>query len=128
MRFKSTAILFLLFVAIGGYVYFTEYRGQEQRQKQEEAKKKSFQVEDKDITEVSLIYPDKTISAVKKGDKQWEMTSPPGVEADSDEWQQLAGDIPRIDREENSIPNAQDLAAFGLKDPPVKVSAKTKDG
>src|SRR5215813_9761569 len=128
MRFKGTAALFLLLVVLGGYVYFAEYRGKEQRQKQREAKKKVFQVEDKDITELSLIYPDKTISAVKKGDKQWEMTSPAGVEADSDEWQLLAGNVPRIEREETSIPNAQDLSAFGLKEPPVKVSAKTKDG
>jgi Domain of unknown function (DUF4340) len=128
MRFKSTAILFLLFVAIGGYVYFTEYRGQEQRQKQEEAKKKAFQVEDKDITEISLVYPDRTISAVKKSDKQWEMTSPAGLEADSDEWQLLASNIPRIEREDTVAQNTQDLAPFGLKEPAVTVSAKTKDG
>ena len=62
MKFKSTAILFLVFLILGGYVYFTEFRGQEERQKQEEAKKKAFQVEDKDITELSLAYPDRTIS------------------------------------------------------------------
>ena len=36
MKFKSTAALFLLFVILGGYVYFTEVRGKEERQKQEE--------------------------------------------------------------------------------------------
>jgi Domain of unknown function (DUF4340) len=128
MRFKGTAALFLLFVVLGGYVYFAEYRGTEQRQKQEEAKKKLFQVEDKDITELSLIYPDKTISGIKKGDRKWEFTSPPGVEPDSDEWEQLASNIPRIEREDTVAQNAQDLIPFGLKDPPVKVSAKTKDG
>src|SRR5215468_7546023 len=129
MKFKGTAILFLLFIGLGTYVYFTEYQGQKERQKQEEAKKKAFQVEDKDITEISLAYPDRTISAVKKGEKQWEMTSPAGVEADSDEWQTLASDIPRIEREADTVAqNAQDLTPFGLKDPAVKVSAKTKDG
>jgi hypothetical protein len=128
MKFKSTAALFLLFLALGAYVYFTEFRGQEQRQKQEEAKKKAFQVEDKDITEISLVYPDRTLSAVKKGDKQWNMTSPAGMEADSDEWQMLASDIPRIEREDTVAQNAQDLGPYGLKEPPVKVSAKTKDG
>jgi len=127
MKFKGTAVLFLLFIGLGTYVYFTEYRGQEERQKQEEAKKKAFQVEDKDITEISLTYPDRTISAVKKGEKQWEMTSPAGVEADSDEWQMLASDIPRIERQDTAAQNAQDLAPFGLKDPAVKVTAKTKD-
>src|SRR5215813_7098811 len=128
MRFKGTAALFLLLVVLGGYVYFAEYRGKEQRQKQEEAKKKLFQVEDKDITELSLIYPDKTISGVKKGDRKWEFTSPAGVEPDSDEWEQLASNIPKIEREDTVAQNAQDLAPFGLKEPAVKLSAKTKNG
>src|SRR5438105_14178821 len=128
MKFKGTAILFLIFGLLGAYVYFFEVRGQEQRQKQEEAKKKTFQVDEKDITEISLIYPDRTITGVKKGNKQWEITSPAGIEADSDELQQLASNVPRIQREDTVEQNAQDLAPFGLKDPAVKVAAKTKDG
>src|SRR5215510_6637267 len=128
MRFKGTAALFLVLVVLGGYVYFTEFRGKEERQKQEQAKKKVFPVEDKDITEISLIYPDRTITGVKKGEKQWQITAPPGVEADSDEWEQLASNIPRIEREDTVAQNSQDVAQFGLKDPPVKLSAKTKDG
>src|SRR5215472_13698092 len=115
MKFKGTAVLFLLFVGLGTYVYFTEFRGQEARQKQEEAKKKAFPVEDKDITEISLVYPDRTLTAVKKGDKNWQMTSPAGIDADSDEWQMLASDITRIDRDDTVAQNAQDLAPFGLK-------------
>src|SRR4030095_10284535 len=128
MRFKGTAALFLAFIVLGGYVYFTEYRGKEERQKQAEAKKKVFQVQDKDITEVSLTFPDRAITGVKKGEKQWEITPPPGLEADSDEWEQLASNVPKIEREETVAQNVQDLAQFGLKDPAVKVAAKTKDG
>src|SRR5262249_2827767 len=83
---------------------------------------------DKDITEISLIYPDRTISGMKKGEKRWEITSPTGIEADSDEWEMLASNIPKIEREDTIAQNAQDLSQFGLKDPPVKLSAKTKDG
>src|SRR5436190_17626485 len=128
MKFKGTAALFVVLIILGGYVYFTEYRGKEERQKQEEAKKKAFQVDEKDITEISLIYPDRTITGVKKGEKQWEITSPPGIEADPDEWQQLASNIPKIEREDTVAQNVQELSQFGLKDPPVKVSAKTSDG
>ena len=128
MKFKGTAILFVIFGLLGGYVYFFEVRNQEQKQKQEAEKKKTFKVDEKDITEISLIYPDRTLTGVKKGDKQWEITSPAGVEADSDEWQQLASNVPRIEREDTVAQNAQDLASFGLKEPAVKVSAKTKDG
>src|SRR5712671_3729711 len=128
MKFKGTTVLFLVFVVLGGYVYFTEFRGKEERQKKEEAKKKAFPVDEKDITEISLIYPDRTITGVKKGEKQWEITTPAGLEADPDEWQQLASNIPRIEREDTVAQNATDLAPFGLKDPPVHLSAKLKDG
>ena len=128
MKFKGTTALFVVFLLLAGYVYFTEFRGKEDRQKQEEAKKKAFALDDKDITEISLTYPDRTITGVKKGEKQWQITVPPGLEADSDEWQQLASNVPRIVREDTVAPNAQDLASFGLKDPPVRVSAKLKDG
>ena len=128
MRFKGTTILFIVFVILGGYVYLAEFRGKDERQKQEESKKKAFQVEEKDIPEISLIYPERTLSAVKKGEKQWQITSPAGLEADSDAWDQLASDIPRIDRNDTIAQNAQDLIPFGLKDPAVKVSAKLKDG
>lgn len=128
MRFKGTAALFVVFLGLGVYVYFTEYRGREERQKQEAAKKKLFQFEQKDVAEISLVYPDRTITGVKKGEKQWEITSPAGVEADPDEWEQLASSITSIEREDTVAENAQDLAPFGLKDPPVKVLAKLNDG
>src|SRR5438105_703462 len=129
MRFKGTTILFILFVILGGYVYFTEYRGKEERQKQEESKKKAFAVEAKDVSEISLTYPDRaSITAVRKGEKQWEITSPTGIQADSDELEQLASNIPQISREDTVAQNAQDLAPYGLKEPPVKLSAKLKDG
>src|SRR5881409_1234849 len=128
MRFKGTTILFILLIILGGYVYLTEIRGKEERQKQEESKKKAFQIEQKDISEISLVYPDRTIAAVKKGEKQWEITSPAGLQADSDEWESLASNIPQIDRNDTVAQTAQDLSSFGLKEPPVKVSAKLKDG
>ena len=128
MRFKGTTILFILFVILGGYVYFTEYRGKEERQKQEESKKKAFSIEQKDIAEITLTYPDHTITAVRKGEKQWEITAPAGIQADSDELEQLASNIPQINRDDTVAQNAQDLTPFGLKEPPVKLSAKTKDG
>ena len=128
MRFKGTTVLFILFVGIGAYVYFAEYRGKEERQKQEEAKKKVFQLEAKDVNEISLVYPDRTITGIKKGEKQWEITSPAGIQADPDEWEQLASSLSSVERESTVQENAQDLTPFGLKEPPVKVAAKLSDG
>jgi hypothetical protein len=128
MRFKSTSILFIVFVILGAYVYFAEYRGKDERQKQEEAKKKAFQVEEKDITDITLKYPDRTIEGVKKDEKQWQFVNPAGIESDSDEWQMLASNIPKIEREDTVAQNAQDLSPFGLNEPQITVTAKTAKG
>jgi hypothetical protein len=128
MKFKSTIIMFLVFVGLGGYVYFAEYRGRDERQKQEEAKKKAFQAEQKDISEITLKYPDRTITGVKKGDKQWQFTSPAGIEADPDEWEGLASNVPRIERGDAVAQGVQDLGQFGLTQPPLTVAAKLTDG
>ncbi|HYR88746.1 MAG TPA: DUF4340 domain-containing protein [Terriglobia bacterium] len=128
MKFKGTFGLFIVLLVLGSFVYFSEFRGKDARQKQEESKKKAVQVEQKDITEISLIFPDRTITGAKKGEKQWQMTSPAGIEADSEEWDQLASNIARVDRAETVAENPQDLTAFGLKDPALKVQAKLADG
>ena len=129
MKFKGTTVLLAVFVGLGIYMYFGEYKGKETRQKQEEAKKKAISnLDQKDITEISLVFPDHTITGVKKGEKQWEITSPPGIDPDQDEWELLASNVPRIEREDTVTAQATDLSQFGLKDPPLKVIAKTKDG
>jgi len=128
MRFKSTLILFIVFLGLGSYVYLAEYRGRDEREKKEQAAKKVFQIEEKDVKEITLIYPDRTIAAVKKGEKQWEMTSPAGVEADPDEWDRLASNIAGVEKESTVASENADLAQFGLDKPSVTVRAKLADG
>jgi hypothetical protein len=128
MRFKGTVALFIVLIVVGAYVYFTEFHGKEERQKQEESKNNAIQIDAKDITEISLIYPDRTITGNKKAEKQWEITSPATLEADSAEWEQLASGIGRLQRGETVAQDVQDLSPYGLQQPPVKLVAKLKDG
>lgn len=128
MRFRSTFILLGVFVVLGGYVYFAEYRGQDQREKQEASKKKLFPTPPKDVTELSLAFPDHKISAVKKDEKHWEITEPQGVEADSAQWDMLASGLGDIEKEGVVATTSTDLAPFGLDKPAVQVTAKLKDG
>lgn len=128
MKFKGTTALLILFVALGGYVYFTEFRGREAREQAEAAKKKAVQVEKNNIVELSLLYPGTTITGVKKGEKQWELSSPAGIDADAEEWDRLASNLASLEREATVAENAANLAAFGLDSPPIKVTAKLADG
>ena len=68
------------------------------------------------------------LPAVRKGEKDWEITNPAGLEADSDTWDQLASSFVEIQKD--LVVNSQktDLAPYGLDKPAVVVSAKLKNG
>jgi hypothetical protein len=128
VRFKGTLVLLIVFAVLGGYVYYTDFYGKEARDKQEEAKKRLFGGEAKDVTELTLEQDGRTISAVRKDEKTWEMTSPAGVEADSEAWGQLATSFVEVQKDEVVSAQKTDLAAYGLDKPAVVVRAKLKDG
>jgi hypothetical protein len=128
VRFKGTSILFLVFAALAGFVYFTEFRGKEEKAKLEESKKRVFPGEAKDISELTLEYEGRTVSAVRKGEKTWEITNPAGLEADSETWEQMASSFVLIEKDETVNTQKTDLGPYGLDKPPVKVTAKLKNG
>ena len=128
MRFRGTTILLAVFVLLGGYVYFTEFRGREAREQQEAAEKKAVRFEPKDVAELSLTYDSNTITGIKKGEGQWEITTPQGIEADSAAWDSLAQSISDIQREDAVLANASDLAQFGLDKPVLEIGIKLSDG
>jgi len=128
VRFKGTLVLLLVFAALGGYVYYTDFYGKEARDKQEEAKKKLFGGEAKDINEITLENAGTTLTAVRKGEKAWEITSPAGLEADSEAWDQLATSVVDVQKDEVVTSEKPNLASFGLEKPSIAVRAKLKDG
>jgi Domain of unknown function (DUF4340) len=128
VRFKGTLILLLVFAALGGYVYYSDFYHKEDRQKQEEAKKKLFGGEAKDVTEISLEYDGKTATAIRKDEKDWEITSPAGLEADPDAWDQLASSFVQIQKDEVVSAQKTDLVPYGLDKPGITVRVKLKNG
>jgi hypothetical protein len=126
VRFKGTFGLLIVFAGLGAYVYFTEFRGAEERQKQEAAKKRLFEGEAKDVTEITLNYEGRTVSAVRKDEKTWEITAPAGLESDSEAWEQLASSFVQIEKDEVVSAEKTDLVPYGLDNPAISVTAKLK--
>src|SRR5215831_941769 len=100
VRFRGTLVLVIVFAALGGYVYFAEYRGHDEREQKKAAAKKLFPTPLKDVTGLTLVYPDHRISAVKKDEKHWEIAEPKGIDSDSDEWEMLASSLNQIEKGE----------------------------
>jgi hypothetical protein len=120
-------VLLVVFAALGGYVYFAEYRGHDEREQKEASKKKLFSTALKDVSSLSLSFPDHKISAVRKDDKHWEFTEPMGIDADSDEWDILVSSLGQVEKG-GAVSTSTNLAQYGLDKPVVEVTAKLKDG
>jgi hypothetical protein len=127
VRFRGTIVLLGVFAVLGGYVYFAEYRGHDEREQKKTAAKKLFPTPPKDITGLTLVYPDHRISAVKRDDKHWEITEPQGIDADSEEWEMLASSLGQIEKGD-IVAEKPDLASFGLDKPAIDLTAHLKDG
>jgi len=128
MRFKGTLTLLVVCLALGGYVYFYEIKGSEERERVKQAEKQIWDLEDKDIQQIDFIFPDRQIAAERRGEEEWILTNPRQLEADSDELNQLATSASKIERESVVEPNATDLAKFGLDPPQSSLKLKTKKG
>jgi hypothetical protein len=128
MRFKGTLALLVIFAALGGYVYYSDFYNKEERQKQEDAKKRLFGGEAQDVTEITLQYEGTTVTGVRKGENQWQITNPAGLEADPDAWNQLATSFVGLQKDQVVSTEKTDLAAYGLDKPLTAVNAKLKNG
>lgn len=128
MRFRGTLILLLICAALGAYVYFYEIKGGERREKEKQETNRLWKIESATVQQIDLITPQEHITAVRKSDKEWKITAPRAVDADSDELNRIAGSAAEITRESVLEENAKDLARFGLEPPQLTLKVKAKDG
>ncbi len=128
MRFKGTLVLVMACLALGGYLYFYEIKGGEQREKAKQAEQQVWKLEDKDIQQLDFISPGQQITASRKAGKEWVLTAPKQYDADSDELNRIANSATKILRDSVVEQNATNLAKFGLNPPQSGLRVITKNG
>jgi hypothetical protein len=128
MRFKGTLVLLIVCLALGGYLYFYEIKGGEQREKAKQAESQVWKLEGKDIQQIDLVTAGRHIAAVRKGETEWDITMPQPLDADAEELNRLANSASNIQRDAVVDSNAADLAKFGLNPPKISLSLKTRNG
>jgi hypothetical protein len=128
MRFRGTLALLITCALLGGYLYFYEYKGGEKRDKAKQEENRLWKLESNSIQQIDLVSPTQHITAVRSGDKEWKITSPRSLDADSDEINRIASSAADISRESVLETNTTDLSRFGLKPAQTGLDFKTKDG
>ncbi len=128
MRFKGTLALLIVCLALGAYLYFYEIKGEQQREQAKEEENRLWKVESNDVRQMDFISPDQQITAVRKSEKEWVITAPRSLNADSDELNRLANSAANIQRETIVEQNAVDLAKFGLDPARATLRLRTENG
>ncbi len=118
-RGRSTLILLVVALGLGGYLYFVE---SERPVQEENAKKKVFTYETDKITEVQVKSSSGTTALRKGGDGSWTIVQPVQAPADRNSVNDIITNLANLEEEREVDPNAADLKAYGLAEPAVDVT------
>jgi Domain of unknown function (DUF4340) len=123
MRFRNTLALAVLFLALGGYLYFIENPRHEEATEQ----KKLVRFKPEDASEITLTYSDKQI-VLKKTGAGWQMQKPIDVDADQVAVSNLVRAVADAEVKRTLEGGSQSLEVYGLDKPEAIVSIVLSNG
>ena len=127
-RLRSTLVLLVLFLAIGGYAWFVER--ERPPASEADANEEAFDVAAGRITDlaVNAANGDVTVLTRTENEIDWMVTAPVETEADDNAATAIATTLAALEIRRVVEEEAADLALFGLAEPPVSVTFATPDG
>ncbi|HWX23938.1 MAG TPA: DUF4340 domain-containing protein [Vicinamibacteria bacterium] len=112
-------------LGLGAYIYFVESKKEAEPQK---PKEKVLTLSKSKVTEVTLAPAGGTEIHLVKSATGWRMAAPMVVAADSTEVDSLLGSLEGLEIDEVVVPNAPQLADYGLAPPKLKVALLQEGG
>ena len=127
-RLRSTLVLLVLFLAIGGYAWFIER--ERPPASEADANEQAFDVAAGRITDLTVNAQagDVTVLTRTENEIDWVLTAPVETEADDNAATAIATTLAALEIRRVVEDEAADLAPFGLAEPPVSVTFATPDG
>jgi hypothetical protein len=118
---RSTAILLVVAVLLGAFVYFYEIEGEEGRREAEEASKRVFtDLEAADIQAFEVTTTDEKTARLENRDGRWRVVSPVDFPADEVAADGIASTLAKL-ASEGVIDDPQEPEAYGLGDDAARV-------
>jgi len=123
MKFKTTIILFAVFLVILAFVLFFEYKGKGEKDEEE----KLLALSSEDVQKVTFKKEDETITFQKDEEGEWLITEPLEAKADKYEVDRLAGDFSDLKIERVVEEEPEDLEKYGIPQKEISLWFKDKD-
>lgn len=127
-RLRSTLVLLVLFLAIGGYAWFIER--ERPPASEADANEQAFDVAAGRITDLAVNAENGDVTVLTRTEDEidWVVTSPVETEADDNAATAIATTLAALEIRREVEESATDLAPFGLTAPTVSVTFATPDG
>jgi hypothetical protein len=123
-RYWPTAVMALILVALGLYLYLVEFPAKESQEREESSRKKVVSVEERAITSLTFKTDREELVFERHGDNDWSLIKPIHADADPRELHSLirAMVLGSVHRVVDQAPS--ELAPFGLDKPVAAVTIK----
>ena len=119
MKWRNTAIYFLILLLIGG-IYLVIEKKQEKAAREEKESKRVFTFDAQAVKEIELGFPDARAIHLEKGEK-WRISQPISSDVDTSRFSDFFSALHTIELERNIGKSSGSLEAFGLDRPSLVI-------
>ncbi len=128
---RTTLILMLIALALGGFVYFYEIRGKQQQAEIQEQQKQVFDFELEQIQTITIKQESETLTLKideEAEEKTWKITAPVEKIADLQTVEFLLTELTNLKSDRSINTSVSQLSEYGLDNPEITVEIQLKDG
>ncbi|MFC2158830.1 DUF4340 domain-containing protein [Acidobacteriota bacterium] len=122
MKFKTTAILFAVFVVLLAFVLLFDSKGTDE----DDTSGKLVALSSEDVESIEFKSLEDTLSFKKNENGEWQITSPIQAQGDKNEVDRLAGDFADLTFDRIVEEEVTDLKKYGIPDKEVTLLFKDK--
>ena len=123
MKFKTTIILFAIFIVLLAFVLLFEFKGKGKKDEGE----KLLALSSDDVQKITLKKEDETIIFQKNEEGEWLITEPLEAKADKYEVDRLASDFSDLKIERLVEEEPEELKKYGIPQKEINLWFKDKD-
>ena len=120
MKWRSTAVYLLVLLLLGGYFYYFEVVKKEQKETAEKESKRVFSFDSESVQALEIVDAGGQVLRLEK-EGGWKIVAPVQAEVDKAAFDGFFSALKSLEAERRLGPAPDNLSAFGLENPPLKV-------
>ena len=128
---KTTLILMLIALTLGGFVYLFEIVGKQQQAEIQEQRKRVFDFEAEEIQAITIKQESEILTLKideQAEEKSWNITAPIAKKADLQTVEFLVAELENLKSDRTITTSVSQLSEYGLEKPEITLEIKLKDG